>query len=119
MIFEKDGVTVTLDAPAQYPLANSTTFVQAMDRSASGVVHVENFEVQTNSMTYNFANASDADYLKIMEWFVNTTVGMLEQFYLTDDLGVRRLVRFTAPNLNFTKTSYGLWSGSFTVEEVL
>jgi len=119
MIFTLGATVVTLDSPAQYPLTNNTTLVQAKDKSASGVTHVESFDVRTNLFTYSFADMSDADYIKILEWFINTVDGMLTQFYLTDDLGVTRLVRFTEPQITFVKNSHGLWSGSFTVEEII
>ncbi len=117
MIFEKDGTTVTLDQPAQYPYAQGLTLVQASEMSASGITHVEDFEVKTGTFVHKFSNTSDADYSKILDWFLNTAEGKMYKFNLTDDLGVTRAVRFTESQLNFTKDYYQLWSGSFTVEE--
>jgi hypothetical protein len=119
MIFTLNTTTVTLDSPAQYPLTNNTELIQAKDKSASGITHVESFEVRSNLLSYTFNDVSDADYIKIIEWFVNTVDGMLLTFSLTDDLGVTRIVRFTEPKLNFVKNSFGLWSGSFQVEEII
>jgi len=119
MIFTYGATVVTLDSPAQYPLVNSTMLVQAKDKSASGVTHVESFNVRTNLFNYSFVDISDTDYIKIIEFFLNVVDGMLLEFLLTDDLSVTRTVRFTEPTLNFTKNSYGLWSGNFQVEEIL
>lgn len=118
MIFELDGYIVELDDPAQYPYAPVTKLVQAKEMSASGITHVEDFSVQTDTFKYNFKNASQSDYEKIMEWFVNTVTGMLTPFNLTDDLGATRNVRFTTSTIPFTSNSYNLWDGSFTVEVV-
>lgn len=118
MIFEKDGIEVELDTPAQYPYKPNTTLSQAKDKSASGVTHVENFELQTDTFTYTFVDASDNDYQKIMEFFVNEAGGMLNTFNLTDDYGTTREVRFTTSALSFQSSSLGLWKGSFTVEAI-
>jgi hypothetical protein len=118
MIFELGSLLVELEAPAQYPHDAGTTLIQARDTSASGVPHIESFEVQTDKSTYVFVDMSQSDYVAVLEWFVNTAEGMLNSFDLTDDLGVTTEVRFTSPEIRFKKNSYGLWSGSFTVESV-
>ena len=116
MIFQLDTTIMTLDHPAQYPLTSNTKLIQTKDRSASGITHVEDFEVTTNEYKYNFVNMGDIDYSKLLDWFLNITNGMMLEFLLTDDLGTQRLVRFLEPTLNFTKDSFQLWSGSFSVE---
>ncbi len=118
MIFELNGVTATLQYPAQYPMTSNYEIVQARDRSASGITHVEDFEVTTNTMDFNFVNLPDTDYNTLLTWFLDVAVGMLNEFYLTDDLGVTRLMRFTTPTLNFVKDHFNLWQGSFSVEQV-
>lgn len=121
MEFEYGSTIVTLDEPAQFPLGNNVMLSQAKDKSASGVTHVESFEVQTAELTFIFSDMTNDDYLKVLDFFVNEVDGMLNEFYLTDDLGVRRQVRFTTPTLNFDLTSQGetlQWSGQFTVEEI-
>ena len=118
MIFEKDGLTLEFRYPAQYPMKEDTELVQARDKSSSGVVHVEDFEVKTNSISFTFTNMPDSDYVALIQWFLDVAVGMLNEFYLTDDLNIRRLVRFTTPKLLFIKDSFNLRSGSFSVEQV-
>lgn len=119
MIFNLDTTTVTLEKPAQYPYNEATRLVQAKERSASGITHVESFQVLTGDYTYNFEDMSPRDYTVLMEFFVNVAEGMLNEFNLTDDLNVTRLVRFASPDLEFSKDSYELWAGSFSVEQVI
>ncbi len=118
MIFNRNLKIVTLESKAEYPYVKNFEIVQAKDKSASGVVHVESFNVQTNTLTFNFRNIVENDYQLILDFFINDAEGMLNVFNLTDDLGVTRTVRFTSHVLNFQLTSYNRWSGSFTVEEV-
>jgi hypothetical protein len=111
--------TFTFRDPAQYPLGNNTELIQAKERSSSGITHIESFEVQINSFTYNFTNMPQVDYNGLIEWFVNVADGMLNTFELTDDYSITRTVRFLKPTLDFTQNSVGLWDGSFSVEEIL
>ena len=110
--------TVTLDDPAQYPLTQDTNLVQAIERSASGISHVEDFDVKVGTITYSFQDMTDADYVKLMDWFVNKAEGMVNIFQLTDDLGNVNQVRFTTPKLKFVTNFLDLWNGSFTVETI-
>ena len=116
MEFYLDPDTVTLDDPAQYPSSQDTMLVQARERSASGISQVEDFVVQVGTWTYAFKDMSDADYVLLMDWFINKAEGMLNQFQLTDDLGNVNIVRFTTPRLNFITNFLDLWDGKFTVE---
>lgn len=118
MIFTLDTLIVELDDPAQYPFSPTTELVQARDKSASGITHVESFDVQTDTDTYNFDDMSNEDYQRVMDWFVNTANGMMNEFNLTNDLSVTKTVRFTTSRINFTQNDFGLWRGSFTVESV-
>jgi len=119
MIFALDGNVKELENPAQYPYTPDIVMVQAKESSASGSIHIEDFGVQTNSYTFVFEDASQEDYETILEWFVNTAQGMMNEFNLTDDLGVTRLVRFTESRLSFSLNQYKLWNGTFRVEEVV
>lgn len=101
---------------AQYSYPVDRELVQAKERSASGITYTEDFSVEIGTRTYNFINMDHEDYVTLMSFFVNTAVGMMYKFYLTDDLGEQFLVRFTQPKLPFRLTSYRLWAGSFTVE---
>lgn len=118
MIFDLDANHMELASPAQYPQNQNTKLVQAKERTATGVTHVEDFSVRIGTYTYNFVDMSQDDYVLLMDWFVNISEGMVNSFYLTDDFGIERLVRFTTATLSFTNTSYIHWNGSFTVEVV-
>lgn len=117
MIFQLGSLIVELDSPAQYPLTPDIELVQAMEESASGITHVEDFSVQKNTITYNFIDISDADYQAILSWFINVAEGMMNPFSLTDDFGSTSVVRFTTPRISFPKNNFGLRDGSFTVKE--
>lgn len=116
MILNKDSITVTLETPAQYPYAPTTTLSQARDKSASGVTHVENYELQVDTFTYTFKDMSESDYIGLMGFFINEAKAQLNTFNLTDDYGVLREVRFTESRLGFLSSFLGLWNGKFTVE---
>lgn len=116
MIFTYEGVSVTLEAPAQYPLSTSVELIQAKEMSATGITHTEDYSVQRGNDTYVFKDMSENDYLILMAFFVNTAEGILNKFELTDDLGVTKTVRFSTSTIAFKKNYYQLWDGSFSVE---
>ncbi len=118
MRFVKDGVDITLDSPAQYPLIRKRKWSQAKEYSASGVMHVENFSLQTNKETYAFVDMTDADYQLLIDFFIDTTVASLHTFTLTNDLDETKESRFLDDELAFKKNDYGLWNGFFRVEYV-
>lgn len=117
MIFERGTSRVELDDPAQYPYPRVYEKSQAKEMSDAGVTHVEDFLVKTNKLTFNFVNTSSEDYEKILNWHIDEANSMMNQFNLTDDLGVTRLVRFTEARIAFVLNANDLWDGSFTVEE--
>ena len=117
MYFELGSDTLQLQCSAQYPLTQQYELIQVKERSATGITQTENYEVELNRFTYNFKNMSQNDYQQLLNWFVSIAKGFTNEFYLTDDLGVTRLVRFVDSKLSFNLTSYQLWDGNFTVEE--
>lgn len=116
MKFIKNGVEVILDCPAQYPLKKNYEIVQAKEKSANGITHVENFSVELKTKIYNFVDMSTEDYNKLLDFFVNVAVASLNTFVLENDLGESENVRFLDNKLNFSLTDYNLYSGSFGVE---
>jgi len=119
MKFEIGGKIVELDKPAQYPYKQGVRLVQAKEKTATGIVHVEDFKLKDGTFTFAFVDMHDSDHTKLLEFFVNDTVGMLHKFDLTDDLGIKREMRFITPEISFTTNFKGLWEGSFQVEEQL
>jgi len=115
--FELGTKTVTLDSPAQYPYKQNTSLAQAKEQSSTGVTHVEDFQLKNGTFTYIFNDMSDNDHAKLLDFFVNDAVGMFHKYYLTDDIGVRRLMRFTSPDFDFETDFKGLWQGQFSAEE--
>jgi hypothetical protein len=118
MIFDYKGYIVTLDDPAQYPSFRKLEKVQVKERSASKVLHTENYNIEIEERTHVFKEMSDNDFQKLFDFFDNIVDGMSLPFYLTDDLGNREKVKFTSPILDFQISDFKLWEGQFTVEVV-
>jgi hypothetical protein len=116
MKFKLGTITAELICGAQFSYPQSVSIVQAKERTATGIVHTESFHVKLGEYVYTFKDMGDADYAVLMDWFVNVVDAMFKSFYLTDDLGITRHVRFTVPRLSFEQTDFGLWTGDFTVE---
>ena len=111
--------TIEFSIPATYPYGRSTELVQVKDKTASGVVHVEDFSVVTNELKVSFKDLPEADYLALLDWHVNIAQGMLYPFDMTDDLGDTYHVRFLSSEISGNLTAFELWDVSFIVEEVV
>ena len=123
MKFQLEGETWDSIYPASLPYVFEQEVVQAVDKSASGVTHVESFNVQTDRMTVNFDNMEHPVYEALVNWFITTSNGAEKTFTVTDDLGNVFTARFTSSKLKFQNTGVGannvpLWSGSFKLEAV-
>jgi len=118
MIFDYRGHIVTLKDPAQYPSIKKLEKTQVKERSAANVLHTENYNVEVSERTHVFKDMPESDFQKLFDFFDNFADGMLNPFYLTDDLGNREKVKFTSPILNFRLSDFELWEGQFSVEVV-
>ncbi len=101
---------------SQYPVALNTEIIQVKEKSASGIIYREDFSVRTDTVTYTFKDMQTLDYQNLLNFFLDIVNGTMETFMLTDDSGFVMYCNFTSPKLNFTKSSYELWNGTFTVE---
>jgi hypothetical protein len=121
MKFIYEGTELEFSVPASLPYRNRTKLVQVKDYSASGVTHVEDFEVQAGSFDVTFQEMPHADYVALLDWHVNIAVGMLNSFTFVDDLGEVYNVRFLSPELSGEMTGTGvdnkpLYNISFELE---
>ncbi len=117
MKFTYDGITVDIGC-AQFPYGDDVELVQVKERSASGVPYVENFNVQIDRRTYAFVDMLQEDYVRMMEFFLNTVNGIMNVFTVEDDIGDTFTARFDKPIKSFKLTSYRKWQGVFTLETV-
>ena len=117
MKFELNGVITELDSPSQYPQTEDKERIQVSERSATGITHVEDYKLVLNYDKYVFKDMRQADYVKLMGFFINDAKCKMNKFKLTNDLGVSKVVRFISSRLSFTNTSLTLWEGEFSVEE--
>ncbi len=115
MILKYEDVEIDIGC-AQYPSNPNRELAQVREKSGSGIVYIEDFNVQTNTNTYVFGDMSQENYEKLMEFFINTVSGMVKTFTLTDDQGNFSDVNFVTPQIPFQNTSFLLWAGKFTVE---
>jgi hypothetical protein len=103
---------------AEYPYEPKTEMVVAEERTASGVRHVEHYNVEIGTMTFNFKLMPDDIYRKLVDWFLNVAVGPLHEFELINDFGDSFMVKFSDKTIEFRNVDYNIWSGKFTVEVV-
>jgi hypothetical protein len=81
--------------------------VQVKDYSASGVAHVEDFEVTQGSLSVVFENMPETDYIALLDWHVNIAEGMMHAFEMTDDMGDVYMVRFITAEITGENTGIG------------
>ena len=99
MRFYLDNQELVFSVPASLPYSNRTKLVQVKDYSASGITHVEDFEVVSGSLNITFQELPQNDYTALLDWHVNVAEGMKNVFGMEDDLGQIFNVRFMAPEI--------------------
>ena len=123
MKFELDGETWDSVFPASLPYNLEQELIQVSDKSASGITHVESFNVKTDRISVSFVDMEHPVYESLVNWFVSVSNGMEKEFTVTDDLGKVYDARFTSGKLNFKNIGVGqngnqLWTGNFILEAV-
>jgi hypothetical protein len=118
MIFDFGGTIYEPDCPASYPGNGGTELIQAKEKSSSGIVHVESFNVKSKIQEYTLEELTLTDYLDFMDFFVNVVGGQMEEFEFTNDYGETETVRFTSSELSHQNTEYNMYSVGFSVEAV-
>lgn len=102
---------------AQYPAKATREKVQAIDRSAAGVLHVEIFTVPTiarRELIFEFMSRND--YLALLDWFENIAVGAKNSFFFEDEEGVVKEARIINSIYDFQQDSFHRYSGKMLLE---
>lgn len=102
---------------AQYPASNPAEIIQATERSAGGVLHVENFNVNPiKKRELVFDMMEKTDYILLYDWFINIAKGALNSFFFEDEDGNINECRIISNIMDFQETSYESYSGKMTLE---
>lgn len=118
MQFSTASFTLDFENPAQYPAQRPYQLQQVRERSAGGTIHVETYAQPLRQRMLNFEEMSEADYLGLLDFFINRVNGMADEFEFTDERDDVFTVRFLQPTLAFTETSFKRWSGRLQLEIV-
>jgi hypothetical protein len=118
MRFYTQSYTFVFENPAQYPAIRPYELQQIRERSAGGTIHVETFAAPLQRRILNFDQMSEADYLGLLDFWVNRVNGMEDEFQFEDERGDVFTVRFLDNKLNFTESNYKRWSGQVNLEVV-
>jgi hypothetical protein len=116
MFFRLGVDSLDIRTPISYPYPQRKEIVQAKERSASGITHIESFDVTTTTRSYSYEDLPTDEFQALVNWFENVANGMENVFEVTDDLGEQFDARFTSPILDFNLTGHDLWGGSFALE---
>lgn len=107
---------LTISSGITYPIKAPWEKVQAIDRTAAGVLEVENLGTFIRRLTVGLRNQSLTAYEGLLNWFEVVAAGAGNSFTYTDPDGVDHLVRWTN-QFNFTESKSG-FSGSIDLEVV-
>ena len=118
MKFDYRGYVVELSVPSSYPVNDNPEVVQAKERSAAGIPHVESFGLNLERRTYMLIDLPDSDYKLLRDFFTDQVKGAENEFILTDDAGNVSTVSFLVNSLSFQNVDFNAWTGTFTVEGI-
>jgi len=118
MRFDLAPDSLQFEAGGDYPAKRSHKVFQVTDRSAGGKLHVETLGVQTKTRLIVFNLMSEADYLALVDWFLNTVNAGEKDFEFTDEYGDIGTVKIMQNVIDFDETSLKLYSGSLLLEYV-
>jgi predicted ATPase len=102
---------------AQYPAKATREKVQAIDRSAAGVLHVEIFTVPTitrRELVFEFMSRND--YLALLDWFENIAVGAKNSFFFEDEENITKEARIINSIYDFQQDAFHRYSGKMLLE---
>lgn len=116
MKFVYGGNTLQFEAGGDYPAGRRTELLQVQDRTAAGILQVEDLGITIASRTIQFNLMSKVDYDALVDWFVNIVNGGSETFEFTDEYGIVRDAIITNTILDFEETNFNLYSGQLVLE---
>lgn len=118
MNFKQGTNELFFEAGGDYPASRPVELFQVQDRTASGKLQVEDLGVQVRRRAINFNLMSQADYDALINWFLNVVNGGEVPFEFTDEKGFTGTVIITDQIIDFSETSFELYSGTLNVEYV-
>lgn len=118
MQFKLNALELNFEAGGDYPASRPVELFQVQDRTAAGILQIEDLGVQVRRRSINFNLMSQADYDALLDWFLNVVNGGMETFEFTDEKGFAGDVKITDQIIDFTETSFERYSGSLNVEYV-
>ena len=118
MNFKQGTNELFFEAGGDYPASRPVELFQVQDRTAAGILQVEDLGVQTRRRVITFNLMSKADYDALLDWFLNIANGGMIDFEFTDEKGFTGTVKITDQIIDFIETSYESYSGTLNVEYV-
>jgi len=118
MKFESGASTLQFEAAADYPASRPVALFQVQDRTAAGVLQVEDLGVNVSKRTLAFNLMPKVDYLALIDWFLNVANGGMVSFDFTDERGVVGEVVILDSVIDFPETSFEVYSGRLQLEYV-
>ena len=118
MRFDLTPYSLIFEAGGDYPARRVNKIFQVQDRSAGGKLHVENLGISNRTRTIHFNLMPKADYVNLIDWFLNIVKAGYINFTFTDEYGDSGLVKITDDEIDFAETSLERYSGSINLEYV-
>ncbi len=118
MQFSYSGHVLVFEGGGDYPAERTHKVFQVQDRSAGGKLHVANLGITAKTRTISFNLMSYADYIGLVDWFLNVVNGGEHDFEFTDEYGDSGTVKILNDTLDFAETSMQRYSGSIQLEYV-
>lgn len=118
LYFEKGAASLQFEAGGDYPANRTHEVLQVQDRTASGELQVETLGLNIERRVLAFNLMPKTDYDSLVNWFLNVVNAGAETFTMTDEYGRTGTVRIVNSILDFSETSFELYSGQLTVEYV-
>ena len=116
MKFEVGSEVLQFEAGGDYPAKRKQELLQAKDRSAAGDLQIENLGIKIKTRVIVFNLMSKADYVALVDWFLNVAQGGSLPFIFTDEYGDAGEVRIMDSIIDFDENSLEAYSGSITLE---
>lgn len=119
------GITFTLGASTftssqnpEYPLSQPIEKIQSVDRTASGLIRTEDYEITIKRFPLSWSSMPKTDYDNLRNWFDQIANGSANQFVYTDIDGLDHDVFISDKIFDFPRVDTNQYSGTINLEEV-
>lgn len=102
----------------QFPLTKTIEMVQAIDRTAGGVLQVEDLGPPIRCFILRFKLLPEVDYNGLKNWFEYVAQGALNSFTFYDEDARDYTIRILSDKLDFPEVQHQRYSGDLLVEEI-